>query len=173
MAISSLRHCPSDPTATFNIGAKPKEKIIMSTATVEATQPVFGYSYRTTPTTPIGGVTMTAVLSFKVGSEGADRSFGTLTGHVSLTQGGVEKPNIGDFVVIGTFADFKITPPEAVSIYFESAPSPVLGQQTIRGHMLLANGWKQGTTTFSYTPEGGHPIITVPNQKIEAFVLEA
>src|SRR6185436_14997867 len=118
-----------------------------TTATAETTQDVFGYDYRTEPVQPIGGVTMTAYLSFNRRSEGADRSFGTLAGHINLTQGGVEKPDVGDFIVTGTFSDFTITPPEAVSVYFESVPG-LPGQQTIRGHILLVNGWKKGTTTF-------------------------
>lgn len=143
----------------------------MSESAVKTTERVFGLHFRSEPTNHIGGVTMDAYLSFNTSSEGADRSFGTVAGHINLTQGGLEKPDVGDFIVKGSFSDFKITPPEAVSIYFESVPG-LLGAQVIHGHILLVNGWERGTTTFIYTAAGGHPLITVANSKISVVLLQ-
>jgi hypothetical protein len=148
-----------------------KEKLIMSVAAVETTESVFGLHFRSEPPQHIGGVTMDAYLSFNKRSGEVGRSFGTLAGHINLTQGGLEKPDVGDFIVKGSFADFTITPPEAVSIYFESVPG-LLGAQVIHGHILLVNGWERGTTTFFYTAAGGHPLITVANAKISVVFLQ-
>jgi Domain of unknown function (DUF1842) len=139
----------------------------MSTATKEITDLVISRNYRSEALQP-GGTVMFAYLSFNEGI-GPDRSSGTVAGHVNLKQAGVHDSDVGDFIVKGTFAVIAlsdVTPPQnLVSIYFNSVTT-LIGEQTLRGHMVLDKNWKTGRTTFSYTAKGGHPLITVSNAKV-------
>ena len=146
----------------------------MATATARATQPllVINRNFKSIPSKPAGGVTMYAYLSFNEGI-GPDRSHGSVAGHINLKQGGVKDPNVGDFVVSGTFTVTKTSGVvEYVAINFNSVPSPFLGQQTIHGMMTLKGDWESGHVTYSYTAKDGHPIVTVPSQKVEELRLK-
>src|ERR1044072_6916210 len=111
------------------------------TGTCEQPQLVFNRGDNSTPAEPIGGVTMYAYLSFNEGI-GPDRSHGSVSGHVSLKQGGVENPGVGDFVVSGTFA---VTKPadivKYVAITLNSVRNPLIGRQTFHGMITLKGNW--------------------------------
>ncbi|HEV7645092.1 MAG TPA: hypothetical protein VGO50_14200 [Pyrinomonadaceae bacterium] len=143
----------------------------MSTATAAQPQLVFNRNFRSIPDKPAGGVTLYAYLSFNEGI-GPDRSHGSVSGHINLKQGGVKDPDVGNFVVKGTFAVTKTAAiVEYVAIHFESVPG-LFGQQTIHGLMTLKGDWESGHVTYSYTARGGHPVITVPSQKVEELLLK-
>ena len=143
----------------------------MSTATAEKLDLVFNRNFKSIPAQPAGGVTMYAYLSFNEGI-GPDRSHGSVAGHINLRQSGVEHPDVGDFVVNGTFAVTKTADiVEYVSVNFNSV-SHLFGQQTLHGLMTLKGNWETGHVTYTYTARGGHPIITVPSQKVELLLLK-
>jgi len=132
---------------------------------------VVSRNYKSIPSKPAGGVTMYAYLSFNEGI-GPDRSHGSVSGHINLKQGGVKDPDVGDFVVKGTFAVTKTADiVEYVAVHFESVQG-LFGQQTIHGLMTLKGNWETGHVTYSYTARGGHPIITVPSQKVEELLVK-
>jgi hypothetical protein len=112
-----------------------------------------------------GGVVMEA--TFTMPGEGA---YGPLDGQTRLKTSGVRPPgdDLGDFTVKGGWAFLGGKPGEVISLSFDSVSSitPIVGEQTDRGHMSLTNDWKTGHTTFSYTDKGGR-LHTVANAKVE------
>jgi hypothetical protein len=151
----------------------------MSTATTTSTETallIYHRNFRSLALQP-GGTVMYAYLSLNEGI-GPDRSHGTVAGHISLKQSGVKpgSPDVGDFIVSGTFSKLGIEPIEPPQpftfISFESV-NTLIGQQTLRGHAVLSPNGKTGGITFNYTPEGGHPLITVANAQIEAIPLKS
>lgn len=115
---------------------------------------------------------MSAYLSLNEGI-GPDRSFGTIAGHISLKHSGVKpgSPDIGDFVVSGTFSKLEITPTQPFTFISFHSVNTLIGQQTLYGHIALDGNGKTGRTTFSYTTEGGRPLNTVANAKVEPILL--
>jgi hypothetical protein len=149
-----------------------KEKLIMSVAAVQTPQLVFSHDYQSIPREQIGGVTMYAYFSFNEGI-GPDRSHGAVAGHIRLEQGGLEDPNVGNFTVHGTFVAYKTADIEDyVTVHFHSVQG-LMGQQTIGGMMLLKGGFKSGQVTYTYTPKGGHPLITVSSEKVGPILLKS
>lgn len=139
--------------------------------TTEKTDLVFNGNFKSIPNKPVGGVTMYAYFLFNEGI-GPDRSHGSVAGHINLKQAGLQDPDVGDFIVNGTFAVNKTSDiVENVVVHFNSVPG-LFGRQTIHGLMTLKPDWATGQVTYSYTAKGGHPIITVPSEKVEKLLLK-
>lgn len=146
----------------------------MSTPETAISNLVYYRQYRSLAAQP-GGTVMYAYLTFNEGI-GPDRSHGTVSGHISLKQSGVEpgSPDIGDFIVSGTFALLELNAtdtPQPFTVIFFRSEHHLFGQQTLQGHIALDGTGKSGSTTFSYTPKGGHPLFTVANAKVEQILL--
>ena len=144
----------------------------VAAAAVPTPQLVFNRDYQSIPRENIGGVTMYAYFSFNEGI-GPDRSHGAVAGHIRLEQGGLAHPNVGNFTVHGTFAVHKTEDiVDYVTVHFQSVQG-LMGQQTIDGMMSLKGDFKSGQVTYSYTAEGGRPVITVPSEKVGPILLKS